>query len=679
MSAASRQPHTGTVYNRCVTVRVPVADSSNQPASAAPDPHVAYHRRVTACRAEQEALARRDARIAYGRLIAAAVAAAIAWLVWRQQLAWWWLGVPAAGFVALVIIHDRVIRARRRLARIVAYYERGLARIEDRWMGQGESGARFRIDTHLFAADLDLFGDASLFQLLNTAQTRAGEETLASWLLVPASRDIVLARQAAVQDLTRRMPLREDLATAGVDVRAEVDPEALASWATGPRVIAGGWRRAAAPILGLCAALATIAWATSVADITPLLILLLVNGLFGIGLQARVSGVLHAAADPARELTTLAMVLERVQREDFAAPRLLELRQALQEKGGEALRAIRRLRWIVEVHDWQHNVFFAPIGSVLLLGMQCAFAIEAWRERHGQAVTAWLRIVGELEAFASIAAYAYEHPSDPFPEIAPPGATPIYEAEQLAHPLIPRARAVPNDVRLGPPTPAPAAGAADMPAFAAPALIAVAAQTLARAPAPAPVQAAAQVSAPALASQALIVSGSNMSGKSTLLRSVGINAVLALAGAPVRATRLRLSPVAIGATLRIQDSLQAGRSRFYAEITRVRALVDLARTSHALLFLLDELFHGTNSHDRVAGAQGVLKSLLDLHAIGLVTTHDLALAALGDELAPRAINVHFDDSLAGDEMVFDYRLKPGPVTRSNAIALMKAVGLDVEE
>jgi DNA mismatch repair ATPase MutS len=173
------------------------------------------------------------------------------------------------------------------------------------------------------------------------------------------------------------------------------------------------------------------------------------------------------------------------------------------------------------------------------------------------------------------------------------------------------------------------------------------------------------------------VSGSNMSGKSTLLRTVGINAVLAQAGAPVRAASLRLSSLQIGATLRIQDSLQEGRSRFYAEITRVRALADVARGPVPLLFLLDELFHGTNSHDRLVGASGVLRSLLNGGAIGLVTTHDLALTSIARALAPRAVNVHFEDRFEGGEIHFDYRMKPGPVTRSNAIALMRAVGLEV--
>jgi DNA mismatch repair ATPase MutS len=178
--------------------------------------------------------------------------------------------------------------------------------------------------------------------------------------------------------------------------------------------------------------------------------------------------------------------------------------------------------------------------------------------------------------------------------------------------------------------------------------------------------------------QLLVVSGSNMSGKSTFLRTVGINAVLAQAGAPVRAASLVMSPLAVGGTLRIQDSLQEGRSRFYAEITRIRELADLSRGPVPLLFLLDELFHGTNSHDRLIGASGVLRSLVDRGAIGLITTHDLSLTAIVDALGARAANLHFEDSFDGQEMRFDYRVKPGPVTKSNALALMRAVGLDVE-
>jgi DNA mismatch repair ATPase MutS len=175
----------------------------------------------------------------------------------------------------------------------------------------------------------------------------------------------------------------------------------------------------------------------------------------------------------------------------------------------------------------------------------------------------------------------------------------------------------------------------------------------------------------------LMVSGSNMSGKSTLLRSVGANAVLALAGAPVRARSLTLSPVALGATMRVQDSLRDGRSRFYAEVTRVRAVLDRAKGAPPVLFLFDELFAGTNSSDRLVGAEGVLRTLVELGAVGLVTTHDLALTEATARLGGRAANVHFADQLANGEMVFDYTMRPGVVPHGNGVALMRAVGLDV--
>jgi DNA mismatch repair ATPase MutS len=243
-------------------------------------------------------------------------------------------------------------------------------------------------------------------------------------------------------------------------------------------------------------------------------------------------------------------------------------------------------------------------------------------------VARWIEVIGELEALAALAGYAYERPDEPFPEIVE--QAPLLDAAALGHPLIPRERCVRNDIRLG--------GELRL----------------------------------------LIVSGSNMSGKSTMLRTVGVNVVLALAGAPVRATRMTVSPLQVGATLRIQDSLAEGASRFYAEITRLKQLVDLARAAPPpLLFLLDEILAGTNSHDRRIGAEAVVRGLVDHGAIGLVTTHDLALAEVATALGPRARNVHFEDRMVDGKLEFDYRMRDGVVQHSNAIALMRAVGLEI--
>jgi DNA mismatch repair ATPase MutS len=226
----------------------------------------------------------------------------------------------------------------------------------------------------------------------------------------------------------------------------------------------------------------------------------------------------------------------------------------------------------------------------------------------------------------ALANRARENPHDPFPEVV--DQVPCFDAEGLGHPFLPEKRCVRNDVSLGG------------------------------------------------QHQLLIVSGSNMSGKSTFLRTIGINTVLALAGAPVRATRLRLSPLVVGATLRIEDSLREGRSRFYAEALRVRQLLALAAGPIPLLFLLDEIFQGTNSRDRRTGAEATLRRLLDRGAVGLVTTHDLSLTEIDDLLAPRAVNVHFADQVVDGVMSFDYRLRHGVVPAGNGMALLRALGIE---
>jgi DNA mismatch repair ATPase MutS len=273
-------------------------------------------------------------------------------------------------------------------------------------------------------------------------------------------------------------------------------------------------------------------------------------------------------------------------------------------------------------------MFFAPVAALLLWATQYAFAIERWRDAHGIHVPQWLDAVAKFEALTAIAAYAFEHPDQVFADIET--APTHLSAVAMAHPLLPPG-AVANDLSLG---------------GAHPVLV--------------------------------VVSGSNMSGKSTFLRALGLNVVLAQAGAPVRAASFRLSPLVVGASIRVLDSLQDGRSRFFAEILRLRQVVELARARNgAVVFLLDELLAGTNSHDRREGSAGVLRGLVDLGAIGLATTHDLALADIAIAHAPRAANRHFSDEFQDEVLRFDYQLRDGPVRSSNALALMRSIGLDV--
>jgi hypothetical protein len=538
-----------------------------------------------------------------------------------------WLLLPAVAFGATSAIFIRADRRRNDVRRAAAYHDLGLARLEDRWQGLGVDGDEFGDPNHPYAADLDLFGRASIFELLCTARTRAGRAKLAGWLLMPAPADEIVARQEAARELASRSEWRERLALAGDDLPAGLDTEAVAVWGaadSGPSALL--WRWATILIAGMSLSLLA-GWA---AEGWPILLpaaALLIQMGFAAALSRRVRLAIAGLAGRSRDLFHLAGLLACVESERFTSQRMRQLQAALVAGDEMPSRRLAELGRLVARLDATRNQFFGIVAPFLLWTTRTALAVSDWRRATGPALERWVTAIAEAEALAAIGTYGFENPADVYPEIGP--AEPHFEAVALSHPLLPRDRAVPNDVTL------------------------------------------------TAQARLLIVSGSNMSGKSTLLRSIGIAAVLAQAGLPVRATRLRLSPLAIGATLRIQDSLQTGKSRFYAEIIRLRQIVELAAGPRPVLYLLDELLAGTNSHDRRVGATAILRGLVQRLALGLVTTHDLALTHVAEELAPHAVNIHFADEFINGTLHFDFRLRPGVVRHNNALALMRAVGLDV--
>ncbi len=587
-----------------------------------------YEQRLAARRTDANAARRRATRISQARLAVFALGVVVAGIaLGAKRIDPRWLLAPALAFVALVALHDRVLRLRDAREHGVRYYEDGIARLDAAFAGRGPSGERFRDPAHPYADDLDLFGEAGLFDLLCRARTAAGEATLAAWLLAPAPPDEVRGRQHAVAELAPALELRESLALVGDSVATGLHAAALMRWGeSAPAAPALALRVALGALSLLSAGLVAATFAGA-----PMLIPWLAVLAIGAGVAAtqrrRTQRAIADTEAPARDLALLARLLAVLESQRFASPRLVALRSAIATAGVPASREIARLGRLVELLDARRNQLFAPIGAALCFTTQVALAIEAWRARCGPALRAWIDATASFEALASLATHAHEHPHDVFPEFC--DGPPRFEAKALGHPLLPESRCVRNDVRLD--------------------------------------------DAPRL----LLVSGSNMSGKSTLLRSVGVATVLAQAGAPVRARSLRLSPLAVGASLRVFDSLKDGHSHFYAEIRRLRQVVELISGKIPVLFLLDEILHGTNSHDRRIGAEAVVRNLVARGAIGLVTTHDLALAKIADDLGPRAANVHFEDQVQDGGMHFDYRMRPGVVTRSNALALMRAVGLDV--
>ncbi len=600
-------------------------------------PRLIYSQLLEERRREVAASEQRHASLGYVRLATVLLVLALVWMsLASHSFSVIWAALPALAFVVLMLIHERLLQGLDLQRRAVGFFERALERLDGKWSGAGESGERYAQPEHPYATDLDLFGKGSLFELLCTARTHIGEETLAGWLLAPADPEVVRERQAAVHELRSRVDLREDLAVLAEEARTGVDPVSLAAWGQQPSLLDQQIRTTvwAGTVLGIvgCAALLWSMVGDSPASVASFfrdgfLLAILINIVLLRSVNRRVGPVVAGVEEAAHELRLISGVLARLEREQFHAPLLARLRASLEAEGEPPSKRLARLRRLMEYLDSRDNLFVRFAEFFLLWTPHVALQVEAWRRHSGPSVRRWLAAVGEMESLCSLANHAFEHPQDTFPEFVAEG--PHFEANGIGHPLLEEHRVVRNDLCLGDPL------------------------------------------------RLLVVSGSNMSGKSTLLRTVGVNVVLAQAGAPVRARRLVLSPLQIGASIHVLDSLQGGISRFYAEILRIRQILNLTAGNLPVLFLVDEFLHGTNSHDRRIGAEALVRALVDRGATGLITTHDLALAEIVQTLGPRALNVHFEDHLEAGHMRFDYVMRPGVVQKSNALELMRSVGLEI--
>ncbi len=593
------------------------------------DPLEEYASRRNRWSAEQHIRQRQFILIGNWRLAIGILEAVLACLVFAMHLlpGWVLLG-PLIVFLGLVVWHTRITRRRTLAERAVRYYERGIGRLEDRWIGHGSSGDEFRDPEHVYAEDLDLFGKGSLFELISTARTAAGEQKLAEWLLAPAAREEALARQQAVSEMAPRLDLREDLALLGDDIRAEVHTEGLTNWGSATTATFAPGLRVLLAALATAGVAALVAFFAQVIPLWPFAAILACD--FGVIwiLRKRVAEVIDTFDTQSQSLRILALVLERLESEQFEGGYLKRLREALAVEEVPASKRIGRLESWVDWLDSGDHVLVRIIRPIVLWREQIAMGLEAWRRKNGAHIGRWLDAVAEMEALSALASLSFERPRWRFPVVVEDRDA-CFEAQALQHPLLSPAKCVPNDVRLG--------GELRL----------------------------------------LIVSGSNMSGKSTLLRSIGLNCVLAWAGAPVAADGLRISGLQPGASIRVVDSLHDNRSRFFAEISRISRIVELTKSDGPVLFLLDELLSGTNSHDRRIGAAGIVRRLVERGAIGLITTHDLALAEIAQDLGGAAANVHFEDRIIDGQVEFDFKLRPGVVTHSNALELMRAVGLEI--
>ncbi len=537
------------------------------------------------------------------------------------------IGLPIIIFIWMVTKHERIKAQLNYWESLVRINDNAICRLEGRWVEFPNAGERFINPEHRYSSDLDIFGQASLFQYINAATSLVGEERLAQMLSSPAGLPEIEQRQQALQELSSRLDWRQHFQATGMldSGKKTGDLKKLLAWAEEKLIFTNKY--------------------TSLLLITPVITLILaVLGYFHFipryvwafpfAVQIFIVILTEKTARQAfvktgntvNEIKRYSVLLSCIETENFTAPLLNDLRKKLYRGGDTPSKQIKQLFTIVERFNMRYSSLHPIINIGLLWDLQTVIKLQKWKSISGRLLRTWIEVIAEFEALSSLAGLVYDHPGWVMPEID--DAKPTLKAVALGHPLIKDEMRVCNDVNLsGPGT-------------------------------------------------VLLITGSNMSGKSTLLRTVGINLVLACAGAPVCAGQFRCSLIDVYSSIHINDNLEKNISNFYAELLRIKLIVDAARAGKSMIFLIDEIFKGTNSKDRILGAQAVIKSLHGLGAIGLVSTHDLELSRLEDEI-PLIKNYHFTDKISGQEITFDYHLKSGVSKSTNALALMKIIGIEL--
>ncbi|MBA2470609.1 MAG: hypothetical protein H0V37_14485 [Chloroflexia bacterium] len=612
--------------------------SGRPPISSAPSPSASarYRQRRDEFEAQRLTIHKRWNLIANLRLLGFAALALAAWWAWAEPhpVKWVLVAVLAAVVIGLVAHHTSLRRQRDRLAGMVAVNELAIARLELDWKAMPELPASDMPRTHPYAWDLDVVGPASILRRVSTPTLMNGWQTLSGWLLAPADAVVIGERQRAVRELAHDLDLRQRVEVAGRQLEGDTpDPEPFLLWSAEdawllPRTwlwVAAVVSPVALVVLGALSLSGVIADPWWLAPITVNVVLFQVYG-------KRISGGVAEATPLQRAIDGYAEVFRLIGGSRPDAAMLGRIGATLGEGPEGATNRMRRFARICGFVIPRGSIIWSPVQMALLWDIHVLHALERWRASTGPKTPAWFESAGEWEALAALSVLAHDHPGWTFPEVDP--AHRDLQGENLAHPLIHYRDAVANDVTVGP------------------------------------------------QGTFLFVTGSNMSGKSTLLRAVGLNAVLAMAGAPVAASRLSLPNVDVWTCMRVEDSVTQGVSFFMAELRRLKAVVDAAGEADArpVLYLLDEILQGTNTAERQIASRKVLTNLATCNAIGGVSSHDLSLIE-GSELEPLAVAVHFAETFtrgpSGPEMTFDYRLRPGLATSTNALALMEMLGFEM--
>jgi hypothetical protein len=601
-----------------------------------------YETRLARARDDAESWGKRSRQVSNLRGIAFLVFAGglISAFVKEPTLSGVVAGLGFVAFVACVAWHGRVLAREDAAGRAAAVNGDAVLRASGRFRELAEDGKRFQTLDHPYADDLDLFGRGSLYQRLSVAHTRFGEEALSRFLSEPAPPVAIAERQRAVRALAPELDLRQRFEALSFAVtsgektkgrkRPVPDPGELIEWAKSREGVSSdpllSWGARLAPIVTL---VGLVLWTRGS---PPFLLLssLLLQFYLLFRASPHTTRAFVACSSTEGAFRSYGPMLRLVEGLALDAPLVVALKERLLASKSPPSATMARLERILGWFELRHNGLVYPfVNLVTLWDIHCTLALERWRDTVREVIADWFAVLGELEALSSLAGLSHDEPGFAFPEITSAATGPLFVAEALGHPLIPTERRVTNDVSLE------------------------------------------------TKGSALLVTGSNMSGKSTLLRAMGDAAVLAYAGAPVCARRLRIAPLTIRTSVRVSDSLERGVSHFYAEVKKLGLVLEAARGGQPVLFLLDEILHGTNSRERQIGARWLIAELIQRGAVGAVSTHDEELCRLTPGLMSHVRLVHFREQVADGSMTFDYLLREGPVKAGNALRVMQLAGLDV--
>lgn len=600
-------------------------------------PHDIFTQRQQQFRQAEQAAQRRYNQLALGRLVWFVGSVAAVWLLIRfdEQIgAAVVLLLGVVGFLILLKRHQAIGRECDLAQRLAFINEDETARLSRQYL-RADTGASFANPTHHYTHDLDVFGKHSLFRLLNRTHTHEGRNSLAAWLLAPAKSDAIRLRQQASAELLPHLDWRQQLeAQADLDETIDRSPDTLVQWATADAQPLPTYLNLARFLLPVLTIGVAIAWLLGYLPGLAVLAMLAVHSFVLSQISARAKDVSEQTFTLSVALRAFRSLFEQAEQVPGESVRLRAIRQALITNSQTASQAIGQLARLTEGLNYRRNPYFYLLfGVISLWDVQYLFRLDAWRKQHGPHLGRWFEALGELEALNSLAGFAYAHPTYATPNIVE--GPPTLELTNAVHPLLPPNRSVANSLTL------------------------------------------------TGVGQTVLITGSNMSGKSTFLRTVGTNVVLALAGTVVSADAFACSPVRVFTSMRTQDSLEESTSSFYAELIRLQTLIKLTQPTSAtphnglpVLYFLDEILKGTNSADRHRGAEALIRQLHRTTAFGFVSTHDLALGQLADADA-FVQNYHFQSDIHNGELVFDYKLRDGICRSFNASQLMQAIGIDM--